>query len=83
MTPLEQVLVALRYYATGSMQLVIADTGHLSQPSISRAVTAVTDALANISEEYIRMPETRQEIHEVNISTIQSAKKVCLILSEL
>jgi hypothetical protein len=34
-----QVLTAIRYYATGSFQLVDGDTVHLSQPTISRIVT--------------------------------------------
>jgi hypothetical protein len=74
MTPLEQILVALRYYATGSMQIVIGDTGHLSQPSISRAITAVTNALSARAGQYIHMPRTRQEIHDVSILTIQPVK---------
>ena len=51
-----QVLAAIRYYATGSFQLVSGDTVHLSQPTLSRIVTRVTDALARRARQFINFP---------------------------
>lgn len=61
----EQVLLALRFYATGSMQIVVGDAGGVSQPSVSRAVTAVTDGLVALAPHHIRMPTSDVEILEV------------------
>ncbi|XP_064651672.1 putative nuclease HARBI1 [Lineus longissimus] len=47
---------AFRYCATGSVQLVDGDTVHLSQPTLSRIVTRVTDALANKASIFIKFP---------------------------
>jgi hypothetical protein len=66
----EQVLIALRYYATGSMQLVVADTGSISQPSVSRALSAVTDALVRLAPHYFTMPTSDRVLLEVwNLNT--------------
>ncbi|XP_064646160.1 putative nuclease HARBI1 [Lineus longissimus] len=51
-----QVLSAIRYYATGTFQLVDGDTVNLSQPTISRIVTRVTDALASRARDFIKFP---------------------------
>ncbi len=58
LTPSEQILSALRYYATGSMQIVLGDASGVSQPSISRSVAAVTRQLVAISDQFISMPGT-------------------------
>jgi hypothetical protein len=50
------MLTAIRYYATGSFQLLDADTVHLSQPNISRIVTRVTDALVRKARSIIKFP---------------------------
>jgi len=65
LSALEQVLVTLRFYATGSMQQVVADTGAISQSSVSRSVTSVTDALVEIAPRHIFMPRTDVELMEV------------------
>lgn len=43
-----QVLTALRFYATGSLQLVNADTVRISQPTVSTVITRVSRALVSI-----------------------------------
>ena len=53
-----QVLVALRFFATGSMQRV---TG-VSQSSVSHCVTAVSSALTNKANHYIRLPTDQHTI---------------------
>jgi hypothetical protein len=39
--------------------------GDTSQPSVSRAITAVTNALAQLAPNYIKMPRTDDELREV------------------
>lgn len=52
-----QVLSALRFYASGSFQNVIGDVFGLSQPSISRCISDVTDALVRRINQYINFPD--------------------------
>ncbi|KAG0724949.1 hypothetical protein GWK47_039535 [Chionoecetes opilio] len=40
-SPSLQLLVALRYLATGNFQLTLADTADMSQPSVSRCLKTV------------------------------------------
>jgi len=51
-----QVLVALRFYATGSMQRVAGDLHGISQPSVSRCVHAVSRLLTCNASSYIKFP---------------------------
>jgi hypothetical protein len=53
LTPNMKVFVALRFYASGSFQRVIADTFGLSQPSVSRAISDVSTALVKRAGNYI------------------------------
>lgn len=66
--PLEfELIVALRFFTSGSMQLVLADT--LNEPvpksSISRIIHRVSAALANRADSVIRFPTTNEEISNV------------------
>ncbi|KAK8782564.1 hypothetical protein V5799_016095 [Amblyomma americanum] len=61
----QQVLCALRFYATGSFQGMIASDEHLavSQPSVSRCIHAVTDAIVNcLGHEWISFPCSPAEL---------------------
>jgi len=60
-----QVLVSLQFYATGSMQRVTGDIHGVSQPSVSRCVNAVSNALTHKASDYIRFPT--QEHHQRKI----------------
>ncbi|XP_062571915.1 putative nuclease HARBI1 [Saccostrea cucullata] len=52
-----QVLTALRYFATGSLQQVVADIAGVSQPTVSRIVYKTSKALSNRAREFIKFPE--------------------------
>lgn len=59
-----QVLSALRFYATGSYQLPVANdyTLNVSQPSMSRAIAEVTAAINTVLlDEVIKFPTTIEE----------------------
>ena len=57
-----QVCVALRFFATGSLQLDNGDMASgLSQPTISRIVTRVAAALEGKARQFITFPRTADE----------------------
>ena len=56
MSVMTQVLTALRFYATGLFQKDVADLHGISQPSVSRAVTGVSAAIARVAKNYIALP---------------------------
>ena len=65
LTTLERIILALRFFATGSMQQVVGDTIRVSQPSASRSMAAVSAALVRRAGDFIKMPRSDNEIREV------------------
>ena len=57
-----QVLVALRFYASGSFQSVVSDTVGLSQASVSRIINGVSNALFDKAQREIRMPHDPESV---------------------
>jgi len=57
-----QVLAALQFYSSGSFQWMVGRSTGLSQASVSRVITGVTDALCNLAGRTITFPLTRQTI---------------------
>ncbi|KAG0419614.1 hypothetical protein HPB47_003973 [Ixodes persulcatus] len=55
-----QVLLALRFYASGSFQSVVGDVANMSQTSASRIINSVSSALCNFAEKGIKFPVTPQ-----------------------
>ncbi|XP_071581720.1 putative nuclease HARBI1 [Temnothorax nylanderi] len=55
-TPVFQLLISLRFYATASFQLVMGDVIKVSQPTISRIIFRVSTLLASHINVYIKMP---------------------------
>lgn len=64
LSPTLQILVALRFFASGSFLQVIGDTVGLPKSSVSRAVSDVSLALAKKQGEFISWPSPL-EIQEV------------------
>lgn len=52
-----QVCAALRCLASGSFQNVLGDTLSLSQPTLSRIISAFTEALVRRVNRYVRLPD--------------------------
>lgn len=50
------VVAALRYLCTADRQLDVADTLHISQPSVSRIIAKVIDGLNERKNRFIRFP---------------------------
>ena len=62
LTPTWQILVALRFYASGSFLQIIGDTLGLPKSSVSRIITDVSQALACKQSEFILWPSRPEEI---------------------
>jgi hypothetical protein len=67
LSSLSQVLTTLWYLATGTIQLKNADMHFVSQPTVSRVIAKVTDALTSpdFCNRYINFPSTQLELNEV------------------
>ncbi|XP_067635479.1 putative nuclease HARBI1 [Eurosta solidaginis] len=62
LSPLEMLLLALRFYASGSFLITVADFCGVSVATASRVVRKVSIAIAELSAEYIKMPKTNMEL---------------------
>ena len=60
-----QIMVALRYYATGSCQSVIGDVHHISRQSVSYILQDVTECLNNVAKQYIYMPTNEDHLNKI------------------
>jgi hypothetical protein len=56
-----QVLIALRYYATGSFQSVIADSHGVKLNSVSRSIHSVSRELSLRLSRYVKFPDGRTQ----------------------
>jgi hypothetical protein len=63
LTPVQQVCVALNFYAAGSFTHIAALCGGVSQKTAWRAINRVTNQLCLLKAQFIRMP-TNQEMAE-------------------
>ena len=52
-----KVLAALRFFGTGSFQLLTGDSVHISQPTMCRVIAQVTRALLPLVPRVVRFPE--------------------------
>lgn len=61
--PENMFLMALRFFASGSMQLVVGDAVGMAQSTVSTALPKVCDAILLHRREYIRLPATAMECY--------------------
>lgn len=62
--PIDQVLIALRFYASGNFLQVIGDTIGVDKSTVSRAVHDVSQLLSTKQSEFIKWPTTASAINE-------------------
>ena len=55
-----QVMVTLRFLATGTFQSVIGNLFGISQPTASRTVTRVSDAITRQMAKWVHLPSQQQ-----------------------
>jgi len=58
---LNQLLITLRFYATGGFLLSIGDMFGVDKSTVCRIVHRVTAAIASLREKYVKLPETMEE----------------------
>lgn len=56
LTPLMQLMIALRFYASGCFQEVVGDLFGVDKSTVCRVINRVSRAFANRLNEYVRMP---------------------------
>lgn len=59
-SPINQLLVTLRFYATGNIQLGIGDYFNISQSTICRIIPRITRLICDLSQNYIKLPRTQE-----------------------
>jgi len=67
-------MVALRFYASASFYVAIGDFSGISKASVLRIVHRVSNAIAALKDEYIKLPSTQQEIVENEAQFFKIAK---------
>ncbi|TNM97597.1 hypothetical protein fugu_015753 [Takifugu bimaculatus] len=60
----EQVLIALRFFASGSFFEVIADSIEVTKSTVGCVVHSVARALSSLLNEYMKFPENEEEISQ-------------------
>ncbi|XP_064485838.1 putative nuclease HARBI1 [Ornithodoros turicata] len=59
--PIRQLLICLRFYASGTFQIVIGDTSDISKSTVCRIIKRVSHVLASLSPLYMKFPSTQDE----------------------
>lgn len=65
LSPMNQLLVTLRFYATGTFQLVVGDTFSVNKGTVCRIVHRVTRAIASLRNKYVKFPSSTEAQHDV------------------
>lgn len=63
--PLTQLLLTLRFYATGSMLIAVGDFVGISKASSCRIIKRVTTAICSLLPDYIYMPRNNVEMGRI------------------
>ncbi|KAM7307584.1 putative nuclease HARBI1 [Ixodes scapularis] len=65
-SPINELLVALRFYATGTFQVVLGDLWGEHKSTVCRVVKRVTQAIAALARDFISFPTTEAERRTVS-----------------
>lgn len=63
---MNQLLLTLRFYATGEHQLSIGDFVGAHQTTVSRIIYKVSNAIADLCPRYVKMPSAQEQIRVQN-----------------
>lgn len=64
--PVDQILIALRYFATGTYQRVIGDVFNVDQSTVHRIVHRVAQEIARLKPSYINMPSPQFDSYHIS-----------------
>lgn len=73
-SPMEQLLLTLRIYATGSFLITIGDFSGVSTTSAHYIVHRVSQAITRLRPRYIHFPTTEQEIRKEQLQFYNIAR---------
>ncbi|XP_036328401.1 putative nuclease HARBI1 [Rhagoletis pomonella] len=73
-SPMNQLLCALRFYATGSQLVTCGDFIGVHESTASRIVHKVTDAIARLYPEFIRMPTEVEDMRKAAVKFYEIAR---------
>ena len=62
---MNQLLLALRFYATGTFQLVVGDTLAIHKSTVCRTLHRVTSAIASLRAKYVQFPSTPEARRDI------------------
>ena len=79
LSTLQQVLIALRFYASGSFLQVVGDTVGVNKSTVSRVVANVSRALVARQQEYVKWPRQQQELGSLKTAFYQRGRFPCVI----
>lgn len=74
MSAINQLLVALRYYASGSFYIVAGDLIRISKSTTCRIIRKVSRAIASLAPHYIAMPTGEDEISNAKSAFYNKAR---------
>ncbi|KAI5646865.1 DDE superfamily endonuclease domain-containing protein [Phthorimaea operculella] len=74
LSPINQLLLTLRYYATGCHQLTMGDFAGVSRPTANRAIHRVTAAIAALGRYFIQFPGNSVAIRQNQMEFYNIAK---------
>ena len=77
--PLQQVLIGLRFYASGSFLQVIGDTFGVDKSTVSRVITDVSRALIAKQPLFIKSPSTNEECTTIKNELYSRGRFPCVI----
>lgn len=63
-SPMTQLMVALRFYATGSFLITTGDFSGISETSAQKIVHRVSPAIASLRHQFVKLPTLPEEIHQ-------------------
>lgn len=69
----EKVMIALRFFASGSHLQVIGDTMGHDKSTISRVIRQVADALVEMKDTFIKWPQTPEKLNSIKNGFYQKA----------
>lgn len=76
---LDKILITLRYYATASIHQVCGDFFKVSESSVCNIIPKVSEKIAGLRPQFIRMPCTDREIEQTKRSFFQIAGMPAII----
>ncbi|KAM3850455.1 putative nuclease HARBI1 [Diretmus argenteus] len=66
----EQLLIALRFYASGSFYQVIGDGMRVQKSAVGFVIHTVSSALASLLNQFVKFPTNQEEIKQVKLNPL-------------